>query len=227
MVGGDKRFHCKIFAWKDDATQLSGFPVDIESPSYDCPVLADVNRDGKLELYACTMFGRLYGFDNGGISLPHWPINANNDIGKPTFFRKAPRVADIDGDGEMEIMAGGVTAEWCGDGVIIAYNYDGSLVYGFPIIKSSYNFPAAGEITDLDNDDDLEICTGSEFCLDSTHQAWIYCWDLPYEYNEEKIDWGNYAYDKQHTGKYVNPAIKPPVIRSITPYRLIQRRKNS
>mgnify|MGYP005840761833 CR=1 FL=1 len=40
---------------------------------------------------------------------------------------------------------------------------------------------------------------------------------MPYPYNKENIGWENYAHDIQHTGRYVNPEIKSPVVESINP----------
>ncbi len=208
-----------LYVFNSDATFAKGFPVPygISDVCQDGISLADINKDGKLEMYLLLLCSSLTAFDNEGNILPGWPIELRVD-GYSVSFNHSATIADIDGDGEMEIIAAGGTCEWCPDGVLVAYNYDGSLVEGFPIIENYYGFIDVGPtVADLDNDGDIEICTGSEYCFKSEHYAYIFCYDLPYPYNEEKIAWNNYARDNQHTSRYVNPEIKPPVVYSVNP----------
>ena len=210
----------KIWVFNDNASILNGFPVDFPANwTYMNPVIADINGDGNLELYAaisCNGYA-IYAYNNDGSLIPGWPVWLEVN-GHSVSFNSSPSIADIDGDGEMEIIAAGGTCDWCSWGVLIAYNFDGTIVKGFPIVEEHYGFIGVGvSLADLDNDGDIEICTGSEFCDSSDLPAYVYCYDLPDAYNEEKIAWNNYAHDIQHTGRYVNPAIKPPVVQSVNP----------
>jgi len=208
----------KVFVFNEDATILDGFPVGYGYlPAYIGPTIADINRDGNLELYLFVLCQWLIAFDNKGKILPGWPIPLKVN-GVEVSFNSFPTIADIDGDGEMEIVGAGGTCELCPDGVIVAYNYDGTPVEGFPIFEEFYGFIGRGAtVADLDNDGDIEICTGSERCDRSDRPAYFYCYDLPYSYNRTKVAWNNYAHDNQHTGRYVDPEIKPPTPTSINP----------
>lgn len=208
----------KIYLFREDALFEAGFPAKInQGQAYQSPVFADVDEDGYLEFFAYHVLGKLCAFDHNGVSLPGWSIEVADDIGQYICFNNAPTLGDIDGDGEIEVVAAGLTCEWCSDGVLVAYNLDGTMVPGFPIIVPQYNFNANPALTDLDNDGDIEICTPSEFCDHSEKPSYVFCWDLPYAYNKEKIAWENYAHDSQHTGRYVNPAVEPPVVQRINP----------
>ena len=113
----------KLYVFKEDASMLHGFPVDIDWFAYGSPVLADIDKDGKLELYAADISWRLFGYKNDGSSLPGWPINVNNEMGT-AFFYVPPTIGDIDGDGQMEIIDAGATCEWCPTGFIVAHKFD-------------------------------------------------------------------------------------------------------
>jgi hypothetical protein len=212
----DETLH-KLYVFNEDANMLAGFPVNIDMLAYRSPGIADIDKDGKLELYAEDGSGRLFGFRNDGTNLPGWPVDVEEVVGGNVFFGATPIIGDIDGDGEMEIIAFGSTGQWCPDGVLVAYNFDGTLVNGFPIIIEYYHFWLGGFLADLDNDGDIEICTGSEFCLEGEKPAYVFCWDLPYPYDETKIAWNSYAHDIRHTGRYFNPEIKPPRVGSVEP----------
>lgn len=62
-------------------------------------------------------------------------------------------ISDVDNDGKSELP----------DGFIVAYNFDGSLVWRFPLIEEYYA-PLFGTavLTDLDNDGDIEICSNTQ-----------------------------------------------------------------
>ncbi len=214
----------KLFVFNDDASIVNGFPVGMEYfPDegadfiYESPSIADVDEDGNLEIFLATFAGCLFGFKNDGTNLPGWPIDVKQVVPN-AMFGITVTIGDIDGDSEMEIIAARGKAIWCGDGVLVAYNVDGTLVSGFPIIESHYEFYSAPLLADLDNDGDIEICTISEYCGHYCEvPAYVYCYDLPYPYDEKNIAWGNWAHDYRHTGRYVNPKILPPEVLSITP----------
>jgi len=213
----------KLFAFNEDAPLVEGFPAELDAIpgsvqlSYQSPAIADINEDGSLEMFIADMDGFIYGFSNDGKKLPGWPIDVKNYIYLASFYSNAI-VADIDGDGEMEIIAAGGQSVWCSDGILVAFNLDGTLVPGFPIIEEHYRFYSNPLVTDLDNDGDIEICVTSEYCgFYSDVPAYVYCYDLPYPYDKTKIAWGNYAHDYSHTARYVNPKIEAPIVLSISP----------
>ncbi|MCF6352989.1 MAG: T9SS type A sorting domain-containing protein, partial [Cyclobacteriaceae bacterium] len=90
-----------------DRAQTNPFGIaDIGSNT--APTLADLDGDGDLDLMAGQYSGRFYYFENTGTSsAPMYAVVQTHpfglaDIGSNT----APTLADLDGDGDLDLMAG-------------------------------------------------------------------------------------------------------------------------
>ena len=123
--GYDGKVHC---VWLDE-TEHGAWPYTLDSRSAAVlsfasePAVADVNGDGKQEVIFATYTqsdqlderGKLYVLDYSGkvlaeITLPVM-FAREADISYPNGSRCAPCVADVDGDGQLEIA---VTTYSCG-----------------------------------------------------------------------------------------------------------------
>ena len=116
--------------------------------------VCDLNNDGQLDL----LFG---GYDDNvhvwdpvaNELLDGWPVDLGFNI------LSEPLVADLDGDGQLEVLAARKT------GKIFAYESDGSMMPNFPILING-SIESTPVIEDIDNDGDLEIVVGSSSGLD-------------------------------------------------------------
>ena len=91
----------KLYAINYDGTPINNnFPILLEEKIYTGVALADINNDNSLEIIVTTKSGHLHVFDNTGYEFDGFPFSANGDI------RSAPIVADIDFDGQLEILFG-------------------------------------------------------------------------------------------------------------------------
>ena len=117
-TSNDGQVHC----WSLDKTQHGAWPYNLNGRSTSVinfaskPVAADVNGDGKLEVLFTTYTennqtaqrGSLYVLDCTGkvlskVTLPiRWGASADN-TNQPNGSMATPCVADLDGDGKMEI----------------------------------------------------------------------------------------------------------------------------
>lgn len=137
------------------------------------PALADITGDGMQEIIVATNKGNVLVYRHDGELV--W----NTDIG-PAFGMSAgtqwvsasPAVADLDGDGKMEVVVGtgSIYPQICSQGGIIVLDHLGKPKAGWPFFTQDDGIPPEGcrdtvfatpALGDLDNDGDLEIVFGS------------------------------------------------------------------
>jgi hypothetical protein len=105
----------------------------------------------------------------------------------------SPAIADIDGDGELEIVTCTL------DRLVLGVEADGSRAPGFPIRVPGQIF-SSPLIDDLDRDGDMELAV-------ATYGGSVHVWDLGSAYSDERVPWGMFHHDRWHTGAY---GFQPP-----------------
>ncbi len=150
----------EVFVWNgEDGSVVSGWPVTTGKFCWASPALADLDRDGRSEVVIPCADGKLYCWSYNGSEFidgdgDPLTVGVFADLGSPYVYA-SPAIADIDGDGELEILQPAATES------VYCFNADGSNVPGWPISISSraYSSPAVG---DVDGDGDLEIAIASK-----------------------------------------------------------------
>ncbi len=154
---------CTIL-WSFDTSAALNTRVLIPSPTTirQAPAIIDLNGDGWNEVLVPvgTVAGDL---QNGGMVvlthdgqlMPGWPQLAFDfyDQGYTEGIVTSPTAADLDGDGDLEIIAGGL------DHRVYAWHHDGTWVQGWPqhVFDTAWASPVAA---DLDRDGSLEVVAG-------------------------------------------------------------------
>jgi hypothetical protein len=113
--------------------------------------VVDIDGDGIAEVFICQEDHQVHAYRADGTVLPGWPVHWLNS-GQSCF---TPAVADLDGDGTMEIVT--ATESSTAGTLLIALHRDGTPVSGFPIrIPITYvqTYPVIG---DVDGDGRREI----------------------------------------------------------------------
>jgi glutamine cyclotransferase len=135
--------HDQVNIVRSNGAMLPGWPQTGGHPgslSYlGLPVLADLNRDSLLEVFAGG--STFSGWSSSGAPLPGWP--------KP-FQASSPAVGDLNRDGWLEAVV------LSGDS-IIAYQHDGSVLAGFPRVYSGASNEQYPVLGDINHDGRLEI----------------------------------------------------------------------
>jgi hypothetical protein len=133
--------------------QMPGWPIPIGGDITFAPsrglAFGDLDRDGTLEIVASSTDKKLYAWDFTGASLPGFPV---------TLIEKAqtaPTVADLDGDGDMEIVQ--FTRGLTNGGRLYVVDHEGQVAPGFPVSLSNNNLAGSPTVRDLDDDGFLEI----------------------------------------------------------------------
>ncbi len=145
VVAGGSQLHVIGAAGAEKA----GFPVAVAgSVGARGVAVGDLDGDGAVEIVQATS-STLHAFRANGAAQPGWP---KASAGATSSLRRAPILADLDGDSDLEVVIGGGS----GGGVVEAYHGDGAAVAGWPKATSA---ECGGAIAagDLDADGAPEV----------------------------------------------------------------------
>ncbi len=142
----------KLYALKGDGTIL--FEKTVSGTILLPPSVADLDNDGTLEIAVNTggipNAGRVYLLDPTGTDLPGWPLNFNDH-----WMINAPALADLDGDGTLDIVFGErVTSN---QGFVHAVKMDGTPVNANWPVEVAATPAFTPSIADVDNDGNNDV----------------------------------------------------------------------
>jgi subtilisin family serine protease len=153
--------------------------------------IGDINGDGFSEVFVNNyveadgfIYSLVYGFDHKGKLLTGAGF-PKTIMGDPT--RCVPLIADIDGDGEKELIVGSSYEP------MMAWKADGSVTPGFPMLNLNADMETTPTLADFDQDGSLEIMLVAD-------DYRFHVRDLPGGKAVAKIDWGMARHDPQNSG---------------------------
>ncbi|HYC00153.1 MAG TPA: S8 family serine peptidase [Candidatus Limnocylindrales bacterium] len=192
----------KVYCWNADGGVQDGFPVSTDigatrdqysgvqkpnakgEPVLVVPALVDFDGDRKLELVAGAWDQKLYVWNSDGTRRAPFPVaiydpasSSGVSSKRPEYIISVPVVADIDDDGDIEMVFGtnetyGTPniAGQGGSGRLYAVDEHGSIEPGWPVALPSLSpdaVPLVAEgvgtspaAADIDGDGTLEIASG-------------------------------------------------------------------
>jgi hypothetical protein len=156
-----------VHAWHLNGQELPGFPVFVKDTSWSSPAIADIDGDGWPEI--------VFGFDCDGVQgqpcygqgrggyigvlrhdgswQPGWPRFYNGQV-----IWSSPAIADLNGDGRLDIVVGTGNMPIGGGHQVLAFNADGSFLPGWPVNVGGVVM-ASPAIGDVDGDGHLDVVT--------------------------------------------------------------------
>jgi Peptidase family C25/FG-GAP-like repeat/FlgD Ig-like domain len=184
-----------LYVIESNGARRPGFPVHVKTSGNTrppSPALADMNRDGFLDIVVAGTDGAVYVYDRNGAIVSPWNGVRYSAL-TSSASESSPVVADINGDGWPDIVLGGEDATLTG-----LSGATGAVLPGFPI-------PLGGEVRgtpalcDCDGDGKSEIVLAD---WDGNLYMWDY--DLPFSPGAQP-PWPQFHHDALHTGYYNAP----------------------
>ena len=97
FVGYDDKIH----VWNPmTESELDGWPFDMGTNALSCPVTADLDNDGDLEIVTATKSGTIYIFHHDGSIFNNFPYTVPGNI------ETTPAIGKLDNDDDFEIVFG-------------------------------------------------------------------------------------------------------------------------
>jgi subtilisin family serine protease/chitodextrinase len=182
---GDFAGVSRLNVYNLDGSQVAGFPKTFShspipynntsndpdyvflispQPYFAPPVVSDINNDGKNEII-WTISDQVFAFDNEGEVLPNWPVTVPRDdrYDSPAFANRKPVIAKFSGSSQNKsiLVQAHYAEDWSATDKLYAYNFDGSIVSGWPVdVGWQYGGVLTGPATyDLNNDSVDEVVT--------------------------------------------------------------------
>jgi hypothetical protein len=164
----------KVHLFNLDGSILQGYPVENDGIIFSSPAVGDIDKDGYDDIVFCSSFyylpnTGLYVLDRFGNNCAGWPQLVYKDT------TISPALADFDGDGYLEIVAGSLMKPYN----FYVFDYLGNVLPGWPQQTSwnAYRSPSIGDING-DGIPDILTTAGNGVSAPDYGDGGVYAWNI-------------------------------------------------
>jgi hypothetical protein len=149
-----------LFAFRPDGSHLPGWPKVLDFHIDSSPAVGDIDLDGEVEIIigtgqvnSASRMNRarwVYAFEADGTPLAGWPQSTAG------YVYASPSIADVDGDGNLEVFVGD------SEGFLYGWHHDGTALPGWPVTPTNQNgnpqkIGSSPVVGDFDGDEAFEV----------------------------------------------------------------------
>jgi hypothetical protein len=151
-----------LHAWNLDGTPVAGlWPLTIGYHVISSPAIGDIDNDGGLEIVHGADDGAIHAWNHDGSSVAGaWPFELTS-IPLPTW--SSPALADLDGNGDLEILASGDQRH------MEALDHDGTRFPGWDRYESIQFMWASPVVGDIYHNPGPEVAAATNFFEEPAH----------------------------------------------------------
>ncbi len=201
----------KLYAWEKDGTTVMGFPYTFVSNARDISGQAPNIAVGELlgsglglqmvvvEVVSTTL-SRVNIVESDGQLLPGWPVSV------PTGTEASPVIADITGDGSLDVLLGVGGYLTDGPNALYAWHSDGQPIAGFPM-QLAGPVRSAPTVCDFNGDGLTNIVLAA-------YDQKLHVWNTGVIHDPGRVGWPTFRGGVERTGVYDDPRLSiqgPPV----------------
>jgi hypothetical protein len=162
-----------------------GWPVDIWNRTNGCPALGDVDGDGTMEMAFQCPDGYVDVLDSDGGSYGPWPLDSGDWSECPAEVQSSPALADLDSDGDLDIISVLPTGCDARDALTGNSIMDWPWFNDDPIAPANFFSQSSPAVFDVDSDGDPEVVICRHLTPTTGLNVTVYMLD-----NDASFEWG-------------------------------------